>query len=60
LLDAQENIRLRYGQRNLYQESHHDSRELEITVKYKFNATGSKWRGSGAGESEKARLGSSN
>ncbi len=57
LLDAQENIRLRYGQRNLYQESHHDSRELEITVKYKFNATGSKWRGSGAGESEKARLG---
>lgn len=59
LLDAQEHIRLRYGQRNLYQESHHDSRELQVTVKYKFNAAGSKWRGSGAGESEKARLGSS-
>ncbi len=59
LFDAQEHIRLRYGQRNLYQESHHDSRELEVTVKYKFNATSSKWRGSGAGESEKARLGSS-
>lgn len=60
LFDAQEHIRLRYGQRNLYQESHHDSRELQVTVKYKFNAASSKWRGSGAGESEKARLGSSN
>ena len=59
LFDAQEHIRLRYGLRNLYQESHHDSRELQVTVKYKFNAAGSKWRGSGAGESEKARLGSS-
>ena len=60
LLDAQERVRLRYGLRNMYQESHRDSRELEVTVKYKFNAAGSKWRGSGAGESEKARLGNSN
>ena len=60
LLDAQEHIRLRYGLRNFYQKSHRDSRELEITVKYKFNAASSKWRGSGAGESEKARFGSSN
>jgi hypothetical protein len=28
-----------------------------VTVRYKFNAASSKWRGSGAGSDEKARLG---
>ena len=57
LLDTQEHIRLRYGLRNLYQECHRDSRELEITVKYKFNTTNSKYRGTGAAQAEKDRLG---
>lgn len=57
LLDSQEHIRMRYGLRNLYQECRRDSRELEITVKYKFNATNSKYRGTGAAQAEKDRLG---
>ena len=57
LLDAQEHVVLRYGLRNMVQEKHNDSRELQVTVRYKFNAAGSKWRGSGAGSDEKARLG---
>ena len=57
LLDAQEKVELRYGLRNMCQASHRDSRELQVTVRYKFNAASSKWRGSGAGSDEKARLG---
>ena len=57
LLDAQEHIDLNYGLRQLHQDSHHDSRELQVTVRYKFNAVQSKYRGSGAGSDEKARLG---
>lgn len=57
LLDAQEKVQLHYGLRNMCQAQHRDSRELQVTVRYKFNATGSKWRGSGAGSDEKARLG---
>ncbi|MBR1804270.1 MAG: outer membrane beta-barrel protein [Muribaculaceae bacterium] len=60
LLDAQEQVRLCYGLRNMYQKMHRDSRELEVTVRYKFNAASSKWRGSGAGQSEKARMESGN
>ena len=59
LLDAQESVVLRYGLRNMSQNQHRDSRELQVIVRYKFNATGSKWRGSGAGSDEKARLGGS-
>ena len=57
LLNSHENIRIRYGTRSLFQKSNSDSRQLEVTVRYKFNATGSKWRGSGAGEEERSRLG---
>ena len=57
ILDSHENISIRYGTRSLFQKSNRDSRELEVTVRYKFNAAGSKWRGSGAGESEKSRFG---
>ena len=34
-----------------------DSRQLEITVRYKFNATQSKYKGTGAGREERSRLG---
>ena len=57
LLDAQEKVQLRYGLRNMCQAQHRDSRELQVTVRYKFNSASSKWRGSGAGSDEKARLG---
>lgn len=57
LLDAQESVVLRYGLRNMCQESHRDSRELQVTVRYKFNTAQSKYRGTGAGSDEKARLG---
>jgi len=33
-----------------------DTRELEITVRYKFNTNGSRYKGTGAGESEFNRL----
>ena len=56
LLDAQEKVELRYGLRNMCQASHRDSREVQVTVRYKFNAASSKWRGSGAGSDEKSRL----
>ena len=57
LFNAQEHVDVRYGLRNLHQDSHRDSREVQVTVRYKFNAASSKWRGSGAGSDEKARLG---
>ncbi len=60
LLNTQDNIKINYGTRTLLDKSLRGSRQLEVTVRYKFNATGSKWRGSGAGESEKARFSSGN
>lgn len=40
----------------LSQFSKWDTRELEITVRYKFNTNGSRYKGTGAGESEFNRL----
>ena len=57
LFDAQEHIDLNYGLRKLHQDSHRDLRELQVTVRYKFNTAQSKYRGTGAGSDEKARLG---
>ncbi|MBR1725612.1 MAG: TonB-dependent receptor [Muribaculaceae bacterium] len=57
LLDAQEKVLLRYGLRNMCQAQHRDSRELQVTVRYKFNATQSKYQGTGAGQEERSRLG---
>ena len=56
LLNSQQHIRLNYGARTLWQNNRNDSRQLELTVRYKFNAAQSKYRGTGAGEDEKARL----
>ena len=41
---------------HLFQYSKMDTRELEITVRYKFNTNGSRYKGTGAGESEFKRL----
>ena len=56
LLNAQEHYKLRYGLRTMLQNQRRDSREVEFTVRYKFNAAQSKYKGTGAGSSEKERL----
>ena len=56
LLDSQEHVKLRFGSRNLRQNMCRDSREISFTVRYKFNAAQSKYKGTGAGDSEKERL----
>ena len=57
LLDSQERVRLRFGTRDLRQQMRRDRSEVEFTVRYKFNAAQSKYKGTGAGDSEKQRLG---
>ena len=56
LLNSQQHVALRYGKRSLHQQNRRDTREVELTVRYKFNAAQSKYKGTGAGEDEKARL----
>ena len=56
LLNAQEHDKLRYGLRTMCQTQHRDTREVEFTMRYKFNAAQSKYKGTGAGSSEKERL----
>ena len=56
LLNSQDQVRLNYGARTLWQNFRTDSREVEFTVRYKFNAAQSKYKGTGAGSSEKERL----
>ena len=56
LLNSQDHVRLNYGARTLWQNSRNDSREVEFTVRYKFNAAQSKYKGTGAGSSEKERF----
>ncbi|MBR4829975.1 MAG: outer membrane beta-barrel protein [Muribaculaceae bacterium] len=56
LLNSQQHVRLNYGERTLWQNFHQDSRQLEVTVRYKFNAAQSKYKGTGAGSEEKERL----
>ena len=41
---------------HIYQSSLWDTSELEVTVRYKFNTNGSRYKGTGAGESEFNRL----
>ena len=56
LLNSQEHYKVRYGLRNICQTQRRDVREVEFTVRYKFNAAQSKYKGTGAGTSEKERL----
>ncbi len=48
--------RLYYNRASSLQINNYDSRKVMLTVRYKFNATRNKYKGSGAGESEKERL----
>ena len=56
LFNAQEHIRVNYGSRMLSQINHHDSRLFELSIRYSFNATSSKYKGTGAGSEEKSRF----
>ena len=40
----------------LHQQNSFDNREFSLTVRYKFNATRSKYKGTGAGASQKSRM----
>lgn len=44
------------GDYTVFQGNHYDSREFVATLRYKFNATKSKYKGTGAGESQKSRM----
>ena len=48
--------RMYYNRASSLQINNYDSRKVMLTVRYKFNATRNKYKGSGAGESEKERL----
>lgn len=44
------------AQMELYQMNKYDSREIEFTIRYKFNSAKNKYKGTGAGQSEIERL----
>ena len=44
------------GDYYLYQKSNWDRQEVAVTVRYKFNAAKSKYKGTGAGDSQKNRM----
>ena len=56
LLNSQQQVSLHYGKRSLVQQNRRDTRQVELTVRYKFNAAQSKYKGTGAGAEEKERL----
>lgn len=45
-----------YGKREIYKWNYSDTRRVMMTVRYKFNVTNSKYKGSSAGKEEKSRL----
>lgn len=51
-----EDVLLYNKQMELFQGSRYDSREIELTVRYKFNTAKSKYKGQGAGNSEMGRF----
>ena len=57
ILDSRrDNVRLRSGDYSIVQYNHFDTREAVLTLRYKFNTTKSKYKGTGAGESAKSRM----
>lgn len=54
---GQKDANLLYNhQMDFYQLNQYDSREVELTVRYKFNSAKSKYKGTGAGQKEINRL----
>ena len=57
LFRGQKDSNLLYNhQMDFYQLNQYDSREVELTVRYKFNSAKSKYKGTGAGQKEINRL----
>lgn len=57
LLDSRrDGVRLRSGDYSIVQYNHFDTRQAALTIRYKFNTTKSKYKGTGAGESAKSRM----
>ena len=56
LFHARQKIKLYNQQMQLVQDNSLDTRYAEITIRYNFNATRSKYKGTGAGNDEKNRL----
>ena len=57
LLRGKKDANLLYNhQMDLYQLNRYDSREVELTVRYKFNSAKSKYKGTGVGQDEINRL----
>lgn len=50
------NMLMNMGNVRSCQKAHQDTREFYVTLRYKFNKTRSKYKGTGAGNSEKERL----
>ncbi len=57
LLGTYEDLNINYGLRSMRSITKTDSRQLEVSFRYKFNATQSKYKGTGAGQEERSRLG---
>ena len=51
-----DNAMLRSGDYSIVQYNRYDTRELVLTLRYKFNSAKSKYKGTGAGESAKSRM----
>lgn len=58
IFDWNRNNMTLYGERNILHErdSWTDMRRIQLTLRYKFNTSKSNYKGTGAGEAEKARL----
>ena len=57
LLNRQaQTVRMFSNMYDIYQENIFDSRQVVLTVRYKFNSANSKYKGTGAGEQQKNRL----
>ena len=56
LFHARQKIKLINEQMQLVQDNSRDTRYAELTIRYRFNAARSKYKGTGAGNAEKNRL----
>ena len=57
LLDSRrDNVLLRSGDYSIMQYNRYDTREVVLTLRYKFNSANNKYKGTGAGESAKSRM----
>ena len=53
---ANYDVKTDFGNHFIYQTNKMDSQRVKFSVRYNFNTAQSKYRGSGAGEQQKARM----